>query len=252
MTSERKLETSSTKAGSSLILRLPWIRLVAEFLVIFVGITLSLIADDWRQSRRDLEAERRALSELLIDLEADAESLEQLQATMVMHDRAAMWLYRSIGQSEVAVDSLMVRLKRMHGLNLFKAQRATYAALLSTGELGVVGDEVLRRAIARYYEDLQPQADGFFQVYFDAWYDWRRMVGPDYIWVYEDGVDVFGSGGSAGVLRRDWADISSDPNFGYLLRETGILANVTSDRATAALEQHEVLVEAIQARLARR
>ncbi len=251
MRSQPSPESSDSEPATSLIRRLPWIRLGAEFLVIFVGVTLSLIADDWRQSRRDLESERRALEELLVDLGADAESLEAVKSTMARHDSAAMWLYQRIGRSGLALDSLNLHLGQIHGLGLFLAQRASYVALMSTGQLGLIEDEALRKAIVRYYEDLQPEVEGFYEVYLDAWYDWRRLLGPDYVWVYEEGVETFERGRSVGVLARDWVEISSDPVFGYLLRETGVLASVTSGRTAAALEQHACLVEAIQERLGR-
>ena len=36
---------------------IPWSRLGAEFVVIFVGVTLLLLADDWRQDRESRAAE---------------------------------------------------------------------------------------------------------------------------------------------------------------------------------------------------
>lgn len=250
MTSQPSVESADSGSATSLLRRLPWVRLVAEFLVIFVGITLSLLADDWRQSRRDLAAERRALGELLVDLDADSVSLEAVRSTMSVHDSAAMWLYQRIGRSGLAVDSLDLRLRQIHDMDLFRAQRASYVALMSTGGLGLIEDEALRNAIVRYYEDLQPEVEGFYEVYFDAWYDWRRLLGPDYAWVYDEGVETFGTPWD-GVLTRGWPEISSAPRFGYLLRETGVLASVTAGGAAAALDQHASLVETIRDRLGR-
>ena len=42
--------------------RVPWKRVTAEFLAIFAGVSLSLVADDWRQARVDAAREETLLT----------------------------------------------------------------------------------------------------------------------------------------------------------------------------------------------
>lgn len=236
--------------GSSWISRVPWIRLLAEFAVIFLGVTLSLLADDWRQSRNDLEAERRALQGLLVDLEDDSAALAQLETQTVTHDRAAMWLYQRVGDPEVDADSVIQRLGATQDFGVFGLLRASYTGLLSTGQLGLIRDETLRREIITYYENLQPQVSSFYDIYYEIWYPFRELVGPDYKWIYETGAERF-TGRFRERLGRAWIEISSDPTFVFRLREVGVVANVVSGRASRAIAENADLRAAIRDRVER-
>jgi len=231
--------------------RVPWIRLLAEFAVIFLGVTLSLLADDWRQSRTELEIERQALQGLLVDLETESVALDSLRSQVMLHDHAAMWLYQRLGDSGVDADSVTDQLGATHGFDILNVQRASYTGLLSTGQLGVIRDEALRRRIISYYEDLHPEVLGFYDIYFrDAWYPFRELAGYDYQWVYDEDAERF-EGRSSSRLLRDWSDISSDPAFVYRLREVGVVAGVLSRLAFGALAQNDSLRVAIRGHLDR-
>jgi len=130
MTLRPSEEQLDAEAGPSWIRRIPWIRLLAEFAVIFMGITLSLLADDWRQSRSDLEDERRALQALLVDLAGDSVVLGELQSQAVTHDRAAMWLYQRMGDPGNDADSATEELGHTQAFGVITCcRRATRARI---------------------------------------------------------------------------------------------------------------------------
>ena len=54
--------------------RIPWSRLFAEFAVIVLGVTVALLADEWRAGRMDRETERVLLGRLATDLRTDIET----------------------------------------------------------------------------------------------------------------------------------------------------------------------------------
>lgn len=70
----------------------PWTRIVAEFFLIFAGITLSLLADDWRQGLADGVEERSLLVSLAADLRADSTELAGTLNWAERHSRGAVWL----------------------------------------------------------------------------------------------------------------------------------------------------------------
>ena len=182
--------------------------MVAAFSVIFLGITLSLLADDWRQQLADREDEVRALEELLADLRADSADLEDLRRQMARHDRDAMWVFQRLGQSGVDADSAIIRLRSIHNLSLYQAPRATYAGLRSTGRLVLIQDEVLRRDIIRYYEERQPYLVQFYEAYGDVWSQFGEAEARDTELFYPAGSESF-YGGSGFRLTRPWRDVSN-------------------------------------------
>jgi hypothetical protein len=238
-------DTLSTENRSTWIRRVPWLRMFGEFAVIFLGITLSLLADDWRQSRGDRAAERQILAGLVVDLESDSVGVAALHSLMTRHEASAMWLYQRNGQAGLGTDSVGARLGAIHRLNPFHAQRASYSGLLSTGQLALVQDEALRRQIVGYFENFQTDVTGFYQIYFDLWHRFRDLAGQDFVWIYEPGAENFTFGNGV-RLTRPWSRMSSSPEFVYDLREVGIAANVTGGLAAQALEENSRLRAAIR------
>ena len=215
-----------------------------------MGITLSLLADDWRQSRSDAETERRVLEELLSDLVEDAAVLTDLQRQTESHDSAMMWLYQRRGDALVDPDSAIAQLGATQAFDPPHLLRATYAGLLSTGQLRVIRNDALRREIVTYYENVLPEVSRFHDIYTDVWYAFRELVGPDYVWLYEDDAEAFRSGaGVGGRLERTWGEISADPTLVFRLREAGVVAGVVSRLASRALAENTELGTAIRSQL---
>ena len=56
-----------------------WKKIVAEFLAIFTGVVLGLLANNWRQTRQDRVQESFALQEIVSDLQADSAELDLIR-----------------------------------------------------------------------------------------------------------------------------------------------------------------------------
>jgi len=252
MTPQSTPVQSSGEERPSWLHRVSWLRLSAEFAVIFLSITLSLLADDWRQSRNEAETERRALQELLSDLVGDSAALADVKEQTDSHDQAMMWLYQRRGDSDVDPDSVNTQVGATQGFDPPHLLRATYTGLLSTGQLGLIQDDVLRRGIVTYYEDVLPELSRFHDIYYEVWYPFRELVGLDYVLAYEDRAEGFRAGaGLGGTLDRVWSDISTDPSFVFRLREAGVVAAVVSELASRGLAENSDLRAAIRSRLER-
>lgn len=167
--------------------RIPWVRLLAEFGVIFLGVSLSLLADDWRQSRTDRTDERMALTELLADLRADSADMGSLRIGAQDDAKAALWIYQSLGEDDLNQDSLAANLRTIYDWYVYKAPRATYAGLRSTGRLTLIQDDQLRREITTYYEERQPYITEFYEGSGDLWLILRESVARDVEWNLEGG-----------------------------------------------------------------
>lgn len=248
MTTTTDPANSEEEGRPSWMRRLPWIRLLAEFGVIFLGITLSLMADDWRQSRVDREAERQSLEEVLADLRAESVNLEVFRSETDKHDRDAAWLYSRLGDSGVAVDSALVRIRSLHDGVLFEAPSAAYEGIRSTGQLGLIRNDALRREIVEYYEELQPDLLGLHEAYGDIWFAFTEALAGDL--EYPPRGESF-YGGRGFRLTRPWTDVPTDPMLRFRLTTMGVLAAVLSERADRVLRGNTELRGSIRAVLER-
>jgi hypothetical protein len=229
--------------------RLPWVRLLAEFGIIFLGITLSLLADDWRSARLDRVEERVALAELLSDLAADEVELSTLSKGAALHDRDAWWIFDRLGEQSVDEDSAGARFTSVHYSLDYEPINATYEGLRSTGRLALIRNEDLRRSIVRYFEERQEYIFGFVETYGDIWLAFTESAAPDIERAYSESATSFAPDDPSRrgmILLRPWAEIPSDPMFRYRISTMGTLAAVIADRSGGLIRDNEALQDAIR------
>lgn len=228
--------------------RIPWVRLVAEFGVIFLGVTLSLLADDWRQSRTDRADERMALEELLADLEADSADMGGLRGGAEGDAKAALWIYQGLGENDVDPDSLSANLRTIYNWYVYSATRATYAGLRSTGRLTLIQDDQLRRKVTTYYEERQPLITGFYETSGDVWRTLREAFARDVEWNLGERAETFSSGAAyiRMRLKRPWSEMPTDPLLRHHLEIFGILAEVIAMTSAQVLGENADLRASIQ------
>jgi hypothetical protein len=224
--------------------RRQWVRLFAEFGVIFLGVTLSLLADDWRQRTTDRSYERMALEELQADLEAEASDMGSLSNGTRDDASAALWIYLKLGESEINPDSLSAKLGTIYNWYVYKAARATYAGLRSTGRLTLIQDDDLRRDITTYYEERQPYIQNFYENYQDLWLTLRESMAQDVEWEMLEEADTWSARADL-VLKRPWTRIPSDPLLRHHLEMVGVLGEVIATRSAEVLADNAELREAI-------
>ena len=248
------VSTKSNLSSGGLVRRLPWVRLVAEFGVIFLGVTVGLLADDWRQSREDRADERSALEEMLADLEADAEGISAFAGEMRDDDINAFWIRMRLGRADVSVDRAATAIRRIFNNYTYSPPRATYAGLRSTGRLVLIQDDAIRRRVTRYYEEEQDRLIWYYQAHNDYWRGFREAVGQDWVLEYpEDQRDYTPREGIGFGLRLQmpWAEFPTDPKALYYLDEMGVIATVARGNAASVLESNFELQELIRGHLER-
>ncbi len=164
--------------------RINWRFLLGEFFVIVVGVLVALWVDQIRAARADAKLEVEYLESLVIDLEADLAQFDSTEAWMRRQEAAAatvLALYEGSPPTENAAD--LVAAVETAGWQYFPSiTRNTIDDLRSTGNLRLIRDPALRRAIASYYATVEgisiPLADMRDRIW--AQYDARvaNVLGP--------------------------------------------------------------------------
>lgn len=131
--------------------RLDWRRAIAEVLLIFVGITLAILFDNWNEDRKERNLERQLLAEVRDDLaETRADLLTDIDSIQDrmrdLRQLVADWipaqsLDRAWASQLVGTDAISVMFPKTSG----------YRSLTSQG-LGIISDPVVRKAITDFYE----------------------------------------------------------------------------------------------------
>ncbi|MGK2924183.1 MAG: DUF6090 family protein [Lysobacterales bacterium] len=202
---------------------LNWRRLLGEFVVIVVGILMALWVDELREDRVNARLEVEYLESLVTDLEADLAQFDRTEAWMRRSEAAAatvLALYEGSPPTEDVAD-LVAAVETAGWQSWPSITRYTIDDLRSTGNLRLIRDAVLRRAISSYYTTVEnvgiPNANMRDRIW--AQYDARVM-------------NVLGPGERLGVLKRP-------ESFGH-----GITSNALAAAEPPSVEE---LVAALRA-----
>ena len=198
----------------SLKLRLrgvPWLKIAAEFLAIFAGITLSLAADDWRQERADREMEREILLQIYADLKADSAHLDSIRARMVDFEKTVVWLWQHLGDGEIDPAVVIQRFRGLFNYATYQPVTLTYTTLKDGGQMVLVRDYEIRRLIVDYFEVGQSrmlaQDDRVWGVYSDLRVVFHRHFG----WEIPVTEDSFPTDPRFAFLTS-WDELRQDPD----------------------------------------
>lgn len=130
-------------------------RAAAEFLAIFLAITLGLIADDWRQRRQDTTDGREAMRLVHDDLLADSVELAAVRGPLESHVRWTAWIQSNWDRASINEDSLGLAFRAYLFQNNPELRAAGYASLRASNGLGLIQPGELRTKIIAYYDRRQ-------------------------------------------------------------------------------------------------
>jgi hypothetical protein len=158
--------------GSNMILqtwkiRQHWGRLLAEFVVIAIGVMAALAVDNWNDERKDRAAEKEYLNGIATDLRSTAEGLITAREAAAENQEALLLLISiARGGSPPPAESLVEALIRSTYLGLPRVSEITFRELVSTGSLRLIRDADFKRQLAEFYRGFE---------YISQWYpEYRR------------------------------------------------------------------------------
>ena len=133
-----------------------WRRLLAEFVVITVGVGLALAVQNWNEHRKERIAERQYLLSIAADLEESAEGLHRSRDTAIQNRAALERLIAVAGGEPVPPPADFARdLVFATYLGLPRLQMTTVEEMVSTGSLGILQDVEFKRTLGKVLEEFR-------------------------------------------------------------------------------------------------
>ena len=127
-------------------------RLFAEFLVVFLSITLAFVAEDWRQARNDRQEESEALVMMLRDLQDDQKDLALFKTQLEEDETGGARVFELLS-TNANPDSLLRAVRTALSSWGYRFSFPTYEGLVQTGKLDLIKDADLRDAIITYHDE---------------------------------------------------------------------------------------------------
>ena len=155
-------------------------RALLEFLAIFLGVSLSFLADDWREARSERRQEDRVLELLAADLEADLSSIQFRIQTDSATTVAGFWLHSNWDRPGIPADSLNRAWAALHRGGPYSPNRSEYESAKNSGRLQLLRDEALRAEIAMHFEQRQQHRVQVNQICMEFDFDVWHLLRPHY------------------------------------------------------------------------
>jgi hypothetical protein len=221
-------------------------KLFVEFLIVFAGVTLSLLAEDWRDGRRVDATANQALRLILADLRSDSARLAVVLEPLPAQDQAAEWLTRHWTDQSTPVDSVESRLMAFLPAWPYQPQRTAFISLRDGAGMGVIGNDDLRQAIVRYFEETQVEVQQWVDFHWS-----EREVLWEILWPHvrmppgKNSGSMLPSNGDPPKLLTAWPTLIAKADGYNQIGQVGVSANLAVVALREALAANGRLREAV-------
>jgi hypothetical protein len=224
-------------------LEVRWKRGFAEFVVIFLGVSLSLLADEWRDDRREAAEREAVFDQLAEDLRDDLLEHRFVRSRAVRHGEASQWILDRWDGAEPDPDSVASVFGTFSCPMIFEYRSPAYAGLQSASGLPLISRTDLGRELIGYFEIQQVEAENFAES-LEA--SLARLVETLYPIVRFEPCLV-GQGQVDAPLLVSWGTMTSDPELRNRLAEVVSRAGLTTEWVDRAVTKAEALMEEMDA-----
>jgi len=130
---------------------------IGEILLVVIGILIALGINNWNQKQIEIKKERTALNNLILDLEEQSEILEEYIAGENEFYKSGLYLSEHYARNKAFQinDTLLSKLNLLGARITFNPIKTTFSELVSTGNIGLIRNEKLKRRIMRFFNELE-------------------------------------------------------------------------------------------------
>jgi hypothetical protein len=145
---------SKTKSNFITILK----KYVSEVLIIFIGISISFLFDEWRDGRKDRETAQKHLTFLRTNLVRDTSMLTNMKELSEEMKKSANRLAYFKRDLEI-LDSIDTYIDNAASYVTFKPNRMAYDEIAQTGHTSLITNDSLKRSMLSYYTIIVPYCE---------------------------------------------------------------------------------------------
>ena len=128
-----------------------WSNPIIEFLIIFIGISLAFLSENFREDYQDQQLAKRYLKSFYKDISYDKTDLENmLEINEKKLDRVNNFL-TMIKNKETLLDSVNRIIEDMVEINYFVPKKITYESVKNSGNMEIISDYELKEKLVDYY-----------------------------------------------------------------------------------------------------
>lgn len=132
-----------------------WFVVMAEILIVVIGIFIGLQVDDWNEDRKERELEQEYLYRIANDIQQhiDQITLRESYLNVVSNDLDTVLIYLAGSPlaEEINHSRVVTALYNSSSVYLFQPYSASYSELLNAGKMNIIEDIATRETIAEFF-----------------------------------------------------------------------------------------------------
>ena len=131
-----------------------WTAIAIDFLIVVLGVVVGIQVSNWNEARIESQRANSYLLRIQADIEADIQAVERRHAywTRVVQYGHAAIAYAEEGKlSEGSRWQTVLAFYQASQVAPYRSEDTTYRELLNAGDLGLIRNEKLRDALAKFY-----------------------------------------------------------------------------------------------------
>lgn len=218
-----------------------WKRGFVEFLAIFLGVSLSFLAEDWRESLGEARQGNAVLRGIERDLSQEREAIQSTLRRDSLAVAAGAWLYANWSREDAPRDSIDQMLGALVGFGPTLTVRAAYESAKASGRLDFIRNGELRADVVAFYEQNQADFVGMAQISMDYVAEMNRALRP-YIELERVGDAWLVMNAT---LAGSWSEVGGDRDTKNAVGESTAMRQLAVEHARAYLTAQGELLEAL-------
>ncbi|HMC86859.1 MAG TPA: hypothetical protein VKI61_15125 [Chitinophagaceae bacterium] len=135
-----------------------WPAYLIEIIVIILGISITLALEEWRDNSKENHLEQIYLKNLLIDVEVDMNSLNEVSIrtqNLLKKGNKLLGYSKSPDDKNISPDQVNADVRAILGRPKFISSDASFSDLKSSGNLHLIKDIQLKKSLFAYYNETQ-------------------------------------------------------------------------------------------------
>lgn len=235
----------SSNATSGRIRSVRW--LLAEIMVVVLGILIAFQLEAWRTDRLDRRAERETIHAILDDLAADSAELVAFRETVEIQGAATRRLgLHFAGRLPLPADSARPLFVRSTRTRIWAPAAPAYWGLRDSGRLDLISSDELRRSLVDFHDSWEPYLTELGLDLRAATESYREAMGRDLV-----GTPAVDDPDGTFYLDfvRPFESMPTHPDFRARLGRLGGLALFVRGRVEEGIANNSELQNALRAHL---
>ena len=144
--------------------KINWQYAIGEIIIVIIGISVAFGLNNWKEQQANEKIKQQYLANIEQDIEKELEHLNSNQERIKQILATIQQIRPFLGTRQTGRDTIMRKVFQIAQLVNFKAENTAYNSMINSGDLKLIDDLKLRRAIEEHYALHELVSQNYFRV----------------------------------------------------------------------------------------